>query len=149
MTIRIDRLWKKDTYTISRVYIDNQRLGDGAAWCSCLEDVDRGLRKDMPLTELLRRKIYGQTAIPAGTYRVVMSYSPKFGRVMPEILDVPAFSGIRIHAGNTAKDTEGCLLFGVNSEVGKVLNSRYWTSLIEERIWQALHAGESIEIQIH
>ena len=56
--------------------------------------------------------MYGETAIPSGTYTVTLSYSNRFKKTMPEILNVPNFSGIRIHCGNSSKDTEGCLLVG-------------------------------------
>lgn len=148
MEIKVGREWKKKGYTISRVYIDGERWGDGKQWCSCLEDEDRGLRQEMTESEIARMKVKGQTAIPQGRYDVVMTYSPRFGRVMPLVENVKGFSGIRFHAGNDAVDTEGCLLWGVNSAVGKVLNSRYWTGLLEERIADALKKGESVRLII-
>ncbi len=77
---------------------------DGRPFCYTLEDVVRppGV------------KIKGETAIPAGRYRVRNTFSPKFGRVVPQIMDVPMFEGIRIHGGNTRGDTEGCLLLGMH-----------------------------------
>ena len=70
------------------------------------------------------QKIAGKTAIPSGMYRVKKTFSPRFKKILPEILEVEGFSGVRIHAGNTAKDTEGCLLLGLNKTKGAVINSQ-------------------------
>ena len=70
------------------------------------------------------KKVYGETAIPYGTYEVKWTYSNRFKKYMPELLNVPNFSGIRIHSGNTAADSLGCIIDGENKVVGKVINSR-------------------------
>ncbi len=85
----------------------------------------------MELPELQKRKVYGQTAIPTGIYEVRMTYSAKYKRKMPQVMNVPAFTGIRIHSGNTAEDTLGCILLGNNTEVGKVTNSRTTCNVFE------------------
>lgn len=97
----------KPTYTIGKLYID------GKYFCDTLEDV---VRKGP--------KVMHETAIPAGTYEVILNVSPRFGKVLPRLLNVPGFDGILIHAGNTSKDTSGCILVGQNKEVGKVINSQ-------------------------
>jgi hypothetical protein len=74
--------------------------------------------------EIKELKVYGETAIPSGIYPITLTYSPKYKKNMPLINNVKGYSGIRIHSGNTHKDTEGCLLVGKNKEVGKVLYSR-------------------------
>lgn len=112
------RIANKPTYTIGKLYID------GCYYCDVLEDTDRGLDDDMKESEILKKKIKGQTAIPTGTYPVKITYSPKYKKLMPLIDNVKGYQGIRIHSGNTHKDTEGCLLVGKNKEVGKVLESR-------------------------
>lgn len=144
MRIRIDRMWKKRGYTISRVFINGQRFGDGKKWCSVLEDEDRGLHSEMSEEEIRKIKIPGRTAIPRGVYEVRITYSPKFKRYLPLLLDVKGYSGVRWHAGNGPGDTEGCLLPGVNDIVGRVSNSKYWFNLIYERMKKAADGGERV-----
>lgn len=148
MRIRIDRAWRKEKYTISRVIINGERFGDGKKWCSVLEDTDRGLTQSMSVEEIKKIKVYGQTAIPRGIYEVQITYSPKFKRMLPILRDVKGFSGIRIHPGNTPSDSLGCLLPGVNDTVGRVSNSVYWFNLLFARIQEAEKSGEKIMIEI-
>lgn len=121
MELTLKRIAKKDTYTIGKLYVD------GEYFCDTLEDKDRGLTSDMSLKDIKKIKVYGQTAIPSGRYRVTMNMSSRFKKVMPLLLNVPGFDGIRIHSGNTAADTQGCILLGQNKVVGKVINSRIYT----------------------
>lgn len=118
MELLLKRIFRGDKYTIGRLYID------GNYYCDVLEDTDRGLSNDMSEEEIKRIKIYGRTAIPKGTYKVEVTYSPKFKRYLPILLNVKGYTGIRIHSGNSHEDTLGCLLVGFNKEKGKVLNSR-------------------------
>lgn len=148
MRIRIDRAWRKKGYTISRVIINGERFGDGKKWCSVLEDEDRGLTSDMTVQEIRSLKVAGKTAIPRGIYKCHITYSPKFKRMLPLLQGVKGYSGIRIHSGNTASDTEGCLLPGINDAVGRVNNSHYWFNLLFTRIQDAERAGEQIWIEI-
>lgn len=84
---------------------------DGVAECVTLEDV---VRLDDPATPKDEgAKIQDQTAIPAGRYKVVIDFSQRFGKLMLHVLDVPGFTGIRIHSGNTHADTSGCILVGL------------------------------------
>lgn len=85
---------------------------NGIFFCHILEDFDRGLHQWMSLEEITAIKVPRQTAIPRGFYHCKMTMSPRFGKMMPEILNVPGFSGARMHAGNHADNTEGCPLFG-------------------------------------
>lgn len=110
MELKLLRKYCKTSYTIGHLYID------GKYFCDTIEDVVRDL-----VTE---KKVKGRTAIPAGRYRVVLNWSPRFQCVMPLLLDVPHFDGIRIHAGNTAKDTEGCILVGRNTQPAMVTDSK-------------------------
>ena len=108
MEVRIDRAWKKDGYTISRLYVNGELFG-----CNTLEDADRGLSQSMDLDEIKKKKVYGQTAIPCGSYECVYTYSNRFKKMLPLLLNVKGFEGIRIHSGNSAKDTLGCILVGL------------------------------------
>jgi hypothetical protein len=80
--------------------------------CFTLEDVDRGLKQTMTMSEIVKNKIHGQTAIPAGRYELVVSFSERFRKLLPLAQNVPGFIGIRIHPGNSTGDTEGCILVG-------------------------------------
>mgnify|MGYP001205387415 CR=1 FL=1 len=112
MKLTLKRVTLKKDYTIGQLYVD------GVYFCDTLEDTVRN-----PVWGRFI-KVSGKTAIPYGTYTVAVTYSNRFGTLMPEILNVPNFTGIRIHSGNTAEDTDGCVLVGVNSEVGKVTSSK-------------------------
>lgn len=118
MRLTLIRIANRPTYCIGKLYID------GIYQCDVLEDTDRGLDDKMSEAEILKKKVKGQTAIPSGVYPVYITWSPKYKKPMPLIENVKGYSGIRIHSGNSAKDTEGCLLVGKNKEVGKVLESR-------------------------
>ena len=119
----LNRIFKGSKYTIGNLYINDK------FFCNTLEDPVRKLPKECPYTSKgeicqCEEKINGQTAIPTGKYKVVLSYSNRFNKVLPELLNVPHFKGIRIHSGNTEEDTEGCILVGENSVKGQVINSR-------------------------
>lgn len=134
MKLRVERLWKKKDYTVGRLYVD------GEFFCNTLEDVVRDLPKE--------KKVYGKTAIPAGTYNVVYNWSPKFSRNLPRLLDVPYFDGILIHPGNTAVDSAGCILVGKNTSVGRLSESRYTSDRLNVIIEDAQRNGEEITIEI-
>ena len=118
MELNVKRIARKDGYTIGRLFINNEYF------CDTLEDTDRGLKDTMQVNEILAKKVKAQTAIPTGKYDVILTFSPRFKRVLPLLLSVKGYEGVRVHAGNTNKDTEGCLLVGENKEKGQVLNSR-------------------------
>lgn len=111
MELRLDRIFRTNEYTIGELYVDGAYISD------TLEDPVRPLPEVCPNTPKgiackCKEKVYGDTAVPAGTYEVKLSYSNRFKRIMPEILNVPHFLGIRIHKGNKTADTEGCILVG-------------------------------------
>lgn len=118
MILTLKRNFKGADYTIGKLYID------GHYFCDTLEDTVRPVKQ----------KIAGKTAIPAGTYDVIKSYSPRFEKTLPEILGVNGFSGVRIHTGNTPEDTEGCILVGLNKVKGKVVNSRHAFDFLMDRL---------------
>jgi hypothetical protein len=116
--LKLIRTAKRPSYTIGKLYID------GEYFCDTLEDKYRNLDK--------QTKIAGETAIPYGTYEVIVNRSPKFGRDLPRLLNVPKFEGILIHRGNSVKDTAGCILVGENKIVGGLINStKYEIGLTE------------------
>ena len=131
---QVERLWKKPAYTVGRLFVD------GKFFCNTLEDTVRDLSNE--------KKVYGKTAIPYGEYKVVYNWSPKFGRNLPRLLNVPAFEGILIHPGNTADDSAGCILVGRNTEVGRLTESRYTSDKLNVLIEDAQRGGESITIEI-
>ena len=128
MKLELKRFEFKDTYTIGKFYID------GVYHSYSLEDV---VRKG--------EKVYGQTAIPNGTYDVIIDVSTRFGKPLPHILNVPNFKGIRIHAGNTSKNTEGCILLG-HTWTGKdfIGNSRSAFNAFFEKLQKAKKATITI-----
>lgn len=152
MHIISERIAKKSTYTISNMYID------GVKFCNVLEDTDRGLTQDMPLEDIQKAKVYGKTAIPTGTYKVTLDIvSPKFSKYkqykfcngkLPRLIDVPGYSGVLIHIGNTEADTDGCLLVGQNNAVGKVTNSTATFKSLYDKMLEAVNRKENITITI-
>ena len=153
MQITIRRLYKKAEYTIGNLYI-NDKL-----FCQTLEDTDRGLHQKMPLTEIQSIKKPGITAIPTGTYTIVLDvYSSKFGNnsfykklcngKLPRLLNVPGFDGILIHCGNSKYDTNGCILVGQNKLKGKVVNSQVTFTALYNQLKTAKNNKESITLTI-
>lgn len=142
MNIEVKRVAKKATYTIGKMYID------GKYFCDTLEDKDRGLTQSTLLTTIKSIKVPNQTAIPTGTYKVIVNKSPKFGRMLPRLLNIPGFDGILIHRGNTDKDTSGCILIGENKIVGKVINSTEYETKLVNILTERQTKGETITIEI-
>ena len=140
MRLTLKRIANKDNYCIGHLYIN------GKYFCDTLEDHDRGLDDSMTLEDILKLKKYGETAIPTGIYNVLLTYSPKYKKVMPLINNVKGYSGIRIHSGNTAKDTLGCLLVGKNTKVGMVTDSRNTYNALFKRLQQKGSNKITIEI---
>lgn len=119
---------------------------DGVFACFTLEDEIR----EVPGVPVEKWKVKGRTAIPQGTYRVSLEYSPRFGVDTPTINNVPGFVGIRMHAGNTSEDTEGCPLLGMRATECSLIGgtSRPAVRLVKQELLQAVERGESISITI-
>ena len=143
MEIKVHRKYKKSAYTIGRMYVD------GMFFCNTLEDKCRGLDDSMDVDEILKIKVYGKTAIPTGTYDVKYVMSPKFGRKMPRLQNVKGFDGILIHSLNKPEETEGCIGVGLNTAVGRLTSSRWYSDLLNERIERAIARGQNITIEIY
>lgn len=116
--------------TFGKLYVE------GTDFCDVLEDTHRDLNKV--------EKVYGKTCIPSGRYKVIFTYSPKFKKRMPLLVGVPHFEGVRIHTGNTEKDTEGCLLVGIR-EGNTLVKSR----ITFERLMRMIENETDITIDIH
>ena len=121
---------------------------DGKPFGFSLEDFDRGLFQTQPHADILKFKVSGQTCIPSGRYEVRKTWSPRYGRHMPEVCDVPGFRGIRIHAGNDAGDTEGCILPGKTRARNWVYTSAKYAAWLERISLSRLDAGERVFITI-
>ncbi len=126
MQITVKRLHKTDTSTIGELLID------GIFECYTLEDIERPV------------KIKAETAIPKGTYKVIINQSNRFKRLMPLLLNVPNFEGVRIHAGNTNHDTEGCILVGQSRNKNYIGQSRK----AYEKLFKKMQAAKEISLTI-
>lgn len=149
MKLLLDRIYKGQSYTIGKLYVDGEYI------CDTLEDADRGLSDSMSLEEINKNKKYGITAIPTGCYKVNMNVvSPKFksrswakpydGK-LPRLQNVKGFDGVLIHVGNTSEDTLGCILVGENKVKGQVINS---TSTFNKLMNILLKANDEINLEI-
>lgn len=142
MKLKLKRRFFAEEYTIGTLSIE------GVQFCDTLEDKNRDHNKDGDLNDPGEGKVYAKTAIPFGTYTVIVNRSPKFKRELPRLLDVPHFEGILIHRGNTAKDSAGCILVGENKVKGQVINSTQYENELVKRLKSAIKKGEEIEIEI-
>ena len=129
-------------------WVDNEFPGRVCPFGYSCEDTDRNLDLTMSLTNIKKVKVKGRTAIPIGVYVVERTHSPKYGRVMPQVLGVKGFEGIRIHSGNTADDTMGCVLPGLTRDVagGSVGKSRLAVEWLERRIEECEERGWPVKL---
>ena len=153
MRLLIDRAWKKDTYTISRLFVDGKRFYEA------LEDRDRGLKQTDSLEHILKVKVPGETAIPSGIYEITIDvvsqkykavkwYKDLCGGRMPRLLNVPGYDGILIHPLTSALDSRGCIGVGRNTIKGKLTSSRDTFKSLYQKMEEARKRGEKITIEI-
>jgi hypothetical protein len=139
MLLDLQRCEFTEKSTISKISID------GTFFCFGLEDV---CREDKPGTWAKTLKVPNETAIPYGIYRVVQSMSARFKKLLPEVLGVPDYAGIRIHAGNKPADTEGCILVGLVRNTDWVGNSVAAMGALQRHLEDAARRGEKIWLSI-
>jgi hypothetical protein len=136
MHLALHRIHRTGDATIGEMYLD------GTFFCYTLEDVVRDLGPNG------EGKVWGQTAIPAGTYAVALTLSPRFGKIMPRLLNVPFFTGILIHKGNSPKDTHGCILVGDVRGEDTILQSTAAYERLFPKLAGAVERDEDITITI-
>ena len=137
MKLKLIRTWYADTYTIGKLYID------GVYFADTLEDKNRDVDKN-GIFNNGEKKVYGKTCIPFGTYKVILSMSSKFKKILPLLLNVPQFDGIRIHSGNTDEDSSGCILVGINDTKGRISKS----TITFNSLMTKLSKADNITIEI-
>lgn len=150
MKIKVVREFFSNTETLGTMYINDK------FFCYTLEDFDRKFKQSQDEAFIKTNKIAKKTALPAGEYRLILSISNRFQRLMPEVLNVKGFAGIRIHGGNTHENTEGCILIAKNrfidkpSAFGKIRNWIQGTMEVQliKEIQKALNNNETIELSI-
>lgn len=138
----LQRRYFNENYTIGRLSVDD------VVFCDTLEDKVRDYNKDGDLNDAGEQKVYGQTAIPYGRYRVIVTYSSKFKRRLPLLMSVPHFEGIRIHAANWPTELEGCIAVGENKVKGGLINSRKYERELTTWLLMWFDKGEEIFITI-
>lgn len=134
MELTLKRINFAKGYTTGKLYIDSKYF------CDTLEDTVRNLPTE--------KKVAGETAIPAGAYKVIVNRSPRFGRDLPRLIDVPYFDGILIHRGNTAKDTAGCILVGIGAGNGTLVHSTPYEIALTNTLKREQEQGNDITIEI-
>jgi hypothetical protein len=142
MELVLKRRFKGEEYTIGSLFVG------GSYFCDTLEDKDRGLTYNMSIVKIVQVKVMHKTAIPCGRYQVIVNMSPAKKRMLPRLVDVPGFSGILIHRGNTVDDSSGCILVGENKVKGMVLNSIGYELKLVELLTKVQERGEKIAIEI-
>lgn len=138
MLIEVRRSPSTDGCTLGKMFVD------GMFECFTLEDTVR----EVPGEPVSAWKVQNQTAIPFGTYQVIVSHSAHFGKDLPLLVNVPGFDGVRIHSGNTAADTEGCILVGESEGASQIGASRAAFGILFPKIQAAIGRGETVQITI-
>ena len=144
--LRLQREPSDGGATLGALYIND-------VWqCWTLEDVIRepagGTYVD-PVAWVASWKVAGKTAIPAGRYGIVLTQSARFGIILPELLSVPGYTGIRVHAGNKAENTEGCVLVGSGRQAAAIGQSQLALDALMQRLTRDQKAGERLAIDVY
>jgi hypothetical protein len=153
MELKLDRKWKKEDYTVGRLFIDDE------FFCNTMEDADRGLDQDMQDFMIRSKKIPNRTAVPTGRYKVLMNtVSSKFSQKpfymqvckgkLPRLDNVKGYEGILIHCGTTHQHSAGCILVGKNTIKGKLTDSQETFKNLYAQMKAAHDAGQEIFITI-
>ena len=153
MILKLKRIAKKNNYTIGKLFVNDKFI------CNTIEDKDRNLKDSDSLEHIKKTKVYAQTAIPSGTYKITMNVvSPSFSKKayyknfcngkLPRLLNVKGFDGILIHKGVDADSSAGCIIVGDNTIVGKVTNSQARFEQLYQMLDEANKKGEDITITI-
>ena len=150
---RFNYLFKDMELQLKReIFTEQSTIGtltiNGEFECFVLEDRDRGLSDALSLEQILKVKVYGKTAIPYGRYEVDWTMSARFKKMMPILLNVKGYSGIRIHKGNTEIDSLGCLLCGTRKKSNMITESTLATKNLYAKIESAKKQGQRIFINI-
>jgi len=140
MKIKLNRIYLPN-YTVGKMFIDDVYV------CDTFEDVNRDLNKDGDLTDPGEEKVYSKTCIPVGTYKVIVNTSNRFKRLLPLLLNVPSFDGIRIHNGINETSSSGCIIVGKNTIKGQLTDSRKYMNLLTDKITLA-QKTEQVTIEI-
>lgn len=147
MTLELKRTNREKGYTDGLLFVDGRFI------CDTLEDRDRDENRN-GIFDGAERKVYAETAIPNGTYRITLEHSPKFsprygGRKVPRLHNVPHFEGILIHTGNTAEDSAGCILVGRRCAPGRLTESVATFNRLLSLLEEAVARGEELSITVH
>ena len=145
MELTLSRTVLDPNYTQGRL---TAAVGGDRIECDTLEPPDRQLTQDMDADEVRKHKVKGLTAIPRGRYLLVVTRSPRFGRWLPLLIGVKGFDGIRIHAGNTVRDTAGCILVGQAADPGCLSESRRTLQQLMNMIRCAEQRGEQMWLTV-
>ena len=159
MKLKLRRIARREEYTIGHLLMKDKQNGEWVKLCDTLEDKDRGLDQSMSEANIARLKVKGKTAIPTGTYEIVMDVvSPKFlkkpqykafcGGKIPRFKYVKGFRGVCMHSGVDQDSTEGCPIVGENKVIGKVVNSWATFKRIYPLLQRAANNGERIMIDV-
>ena len=142
MELKLVRTKLTTKSTIGKLYIDD------IFYCYTLEDTDRGMLQSMSIEDINKKKVYGVTAIPRGTYEVIVNMSSRFKVLMPLLLNVKGYEGVRIHKGNIPENTLGCILVGMKEGIDCITESKLAYDFLLTKINKAIANKQEITLTI-